>query len=128
MPDNDTSVLTELHPTQPLSSEPMVVKAIAILRAAIEAIEHNGESYNSIGIHPHDYFPTGIQDTLRVILEPVARTYVSRDMRQARDACGYVALVMAWILEGMPESQFAPIIRQYYIDIYGQISPKPEGE
>jgi hypothetical protein len=118
----ETYTYTELHPAEPLSQEPIVTSAISILRAAIEAIEHNGESYNSIGIHPHDYFPTGIQDTLRVILEPVARTYVSRDPKQARDVCGYAAIVMAWVIAGMPESQFAPLIRQYYVDIYKQIS------
>lgn len=51
-------------------------------------------------------------------MEPVVRAVVSGKHDQHRDAVGYVALMMAWMRDGMPESKFAPLMRKCAFEFY----------
>jgi hypothetical protein len=110
---------TEHHNAAPVG-DPIVYRAKAILRQAIEALD-KGNGYNGKGIGYTDYVPNGVQDCLRCVMEPVVRAAVSHKPDQYRDAVGYVALFMAWMADGMPESQFGPLMREHAFEFYRQL-------
>lgn len=111
---------TEHHEALPIVHDPIVLDAIQLLKEAQWALE-KGNQYNGKGIHVQDYWPEGIPDGLRCIMEPFVRLNVSGKRDQARDTAGYVALFCAWIIAGCPQSKFAEVMRAYATDIYGNL-------
>jgi len=95
----------------------IVETAIDVLEKAAAALKENNQ-YNSAEIPYPDYYPNGIKDAARCLLEPFIRTHVCMEMSQARDCAGYAALMVAWVMAGMPESRFAPIMKRFYDKFY----------
>ena len=108
---------TEHHEATAIIHDPIVLNAIKLLGEAKWALE-KGNQYNGKGIHVEDYYPNGIKDGLRCLMEPFVRLNVSGKRDQARDTVGYAAIFAAWIIAGCPESQFAQIMRKYEADIF----------
>ena len=95
----------------------IVGTAIEVLEQAAAALRENNQ-YNSEEITYPDYYPNGIYDAVKCLVEPFTRTHVCGKMSQARDCAGYAALMVSWVRAGMPESQFAPIMVQFYPKFY----------
>ena len=117
--------LTELHPTTPLPSDPLIHQAIGVLRQtqrviddAITALQDNCR-YNENGIEAKDYFPNGIRDHVSRVNECMLRTHVRKTIKQARDVAGYAAIWAAWETLDLPESVFVRIVNE----LYGNLLP-----
>ena len=104
----------------------IVENAIQILEQAVESLKTN-RRYNGKGIGYEDYVPNGLEDNVRCLLEPFKRVCVSGRTEQARDCVGYAALFTAWVLAGMPQSRFAPIMRRFYLDFYKNLKESDTG-
>lgn len=87
----------------------IVNRAITILNNAVKNIEKRGESYNSNDVSYEDYMLRGVNSSVENIFECIVRLWNSKSDDKAEDACAYLALMTAFIQEGMPVSRFAPI-------------------
>ena len=98
-------------------ADPIVADAQEISAQAIIALG-NGNGYNSDEVPFEDYYPNGLVDAVRCLLEPFKRTYVTGRMAQARDLVGYSGLFVAWLRAGRPVSKFKPLMAQFYAGFY----------
>lgn len=95
-----------------MDNDYIVNRAITILRRAAENIEERGKSYNSNDVNYQDYMIRGVDSAVENILECIVRLWNSKADDKAEDACAYLALMTAFIQEGMPVSRFAPIFNK----------------
>ena len=83
--------------------DPIVELAIGFLVGASDALKKNSR-YNHTLTYP-DYMCHGHQTAIDRIIEPLLRVRASRDIDQAKDLCGYVALGLSYFLAGCPPSK-----------------------
>jgi len=111
---------TEHHSATPLPSDPIVRESIALMKDQLQLIEgaiaalESGCRYNSNGFHVQDYFPNGESDFIVRFLEPLVRTFATKQFAQAKDIGGYGALLGAWIRKDCPMSSFAVAMNELY--------------
>ena len=94
------------------SQNHVVNQALGILRRAHRNIVERDKCYNGNGISFEDYRINGLESCVEEVLENIVRMWNSQSADKAEDGTAYMALMMAFIKEGMPQSKFSPIFNR----------------
>lgn len=99
------------------NADPIIRDAIEACAQAVTALA-KGNKYNRNGVKSEDYFPVGIVDAARSLLEPFTRIYAGADMEQMRDLVAYAGIFGSWVKAGMPKSVFKETVNKFLEDFY----------
>ena len=104
-----------------MSQNYIVRRSITILEKAKANIIERDKSYNGNGVSFEDYRINGLESCIEEVFENIIRLYNSGSDDKAEDGVAYLALMMAMIQEGMPQSKFSPIFRRLMPELYKAI-------
>ena len=86
----------------------IVNRAVTILENARANILERDKSYNSNNVSFEDYRLNGLESCVEEVLENIVRLWNSKSEDKAEDCAAYMALMCAFIQEGIPQSKFSP--------------------
>ena len=98
-------------------ADPIIKDAIEACAQAVTALS-KGNKYNRNGVNAEDYFPLGIVDASRSLLEPFTRIHSGAGMEQMRDLVAYAGIFGGWVKAGMPQSIFKDVVNKFLEDFY----------
>ncbi len=89
----------------------IVVEARKLLGDAVATLTQN-DRYNK-NVAYYDTMPNGIEDHIRMLMEPIFRIDATNDRDKAVDYLGYSSLYLGWVREGCPKSKYNYIAYRY---------------
>ncbi len=104
-----------------MSQNYIVRRSITILEKAKANIIERDKSYNGNGVSFEDYRINGLESCIEEVMENIVRLWNSNSDDKAEDCCAYMALMCAFIQEGMPQSKFSPVISRLMPELYKAI-------
>ena len=99
------------------TADPIIKDAIEACAQAVTALA-KGNKYNRNGVKSEDYFPLGLVDASRSLLEPFTRIHAGAGMEQMRDLVAYAGIFGGWVKAGMPESIFKESVNHFLVEFY----------